>query len=62
MRDSYGREIRYLRISVTDRCNLSCVYCMPPEGVPSLPHERILSYERMAEVRRRGRAPRDSIR
>ncbi len=50
MRDSYGREIRYLRISVTDRCNLRCVYCMPPEGIPFLPHEAILSYERMAEV------------
>jgi GTP 3',8-cyclase len=50
MRDSCGREIRYLRISVTDRCNLRCVYCMPPEGVPSLPHESILSLERMAEV------------
>jgi cyclic pyranopterin phosphate synthase len=50
MLDSYGREINYLRISVTDRCNLRCTYCMPPEGVPSLPHERILSFERMAEV------------
>ena len=50
MLDSFGRNIRYLRISVTDRCNLRCVYCMPPEGVPSMPHERILSYERMAEV------------
>ena len=50
MLDSYGREIRYLRISVTDRCNLRCVYCMPPEGVVSIPHEKVLSYERMAEV------------
>ena len=50
MLDSFGRKIRYLRISVTDRCNLRCVYCMPAEGVPVLPHERILSYERIAEV------------
>lgn len=50
MFDSFGREIHYLRISVTDRCNLRCSYCMPEEGVPWLPHERILSLERMAEV------------
>ena len=50
MLDSCGREIRYLRISVTDRCNLRCVYCMPPGGVPSIPHERILSLEKMALV------------
>jgi cyclic pyranopterin phosphate synthase len=50
MKDSFDREIRYLRISVTDRCNLRCVYCMPAEGVPLLPHGRILSYERIAEV------------
>jgi cyclic pyranopterin phosphate synthase len=50
MLDSFGREIRCLRISVTDRCNLRCVYCMPAEGVASMPHERILSYERMAQV------------
>jgi len=43
--DSYGRRINYLRISVTDRCNLRCIYCMPPEGVPSIPHSKILSYE-----------------
>lgn len=52
MRDQYGREIRYLRVSVTDRCNLRCVYCMPPEGVPPLPHERILGYEAIAAVAR----------
>ena len=36
MIDEYGREIDYIRISVTDRCNLRCVYCMPEEGVPSI--------------------------
>lgn len=41
MRDSYGREITYMRISITDRCNLRCRYCMP-EGVKWLPAERIL--------------------
>jgi cyclic pyranopterin phosphate synthase len=43
--DMYDRPINYLRISVTDRCNLRCVYCMPPEGVPWRPHDLILSYE-----------------
>ena len=43
--DSHGRRIDYLRISVTDRCNLRCVYCMPPEGVPWKAHEDILSWE-----------------
>jgi len=43
--DSFQRPVNYLRISVTDRCNLRCVYCMPPEGIPLAPHEDILSYE-----------------
>ena len=38
MIDQYGRTIEYLRISVTDRCNLRCVYCMPEEGIEQLPH------------------------
>ncbi len=50
--DSYGRELQYLRISVTDRCNLRCVYCMPAEGVKLLRHEDILSYEQIAAVAR----------
>jgi len=48
--DAYNRPISYLRISVTDRCNLRCVYCMPPEGVPWVPHERILRYEEIELV------------
>lgn len=48
--DSYQRPINYLRISVTDRCNLRCIYCMPPEGIPLLPHEDILRYEEIALV------------
>ena len=39
--------IDYLRISITDRCNLRCVYCMPADGVKSLPHDEILSYEEL---------------
>ena len=45
MLDGFGRSIDYLRISVTDRCNLRCVYCMPEEGVPWMPQESILRYE-----------------
>ena len=45
MKDSFGREINYLRISVTDLCNLRCQYCMPEEGVCKFEHEEILSFE-----------------
>ncbi len=45
--DSYARIIDYLRLSVTDRCNLRCVYCMPPEGTTPLHHNDILTYEEM---------------
>jgi len=48
--DSFGRRINYLRVSVTDRCNLRCIYCMPVEGVPLMPHEEILSYEEICTV------------
>jgi GTP 3',8-cyclase len=50
--DSQGRVLRDLRISVTDRCNLRCVYCMPLEGVPWMPHEDVLTYEEIARVAR----------
>jgi len=46
--DDFGRAINYLRVSVTDRCNLRCVYCMPPEGVQKQGHGHVLSYEEMA--------------
>jgi cyclic pyranopterin phosphate synthase len=52
MRDSFDRDITYLRISVTDKCNLRCRYCMPAEGVPLRRHEDILSLEQMAGVAR----------
>jgi len=48
--DSFNRPISYLRVSVTDRCNLRCVYCMPAEGVPWRPHEEILRYEEIETV------------
>ena len=50
MRDQFGRSIEYLRISVTDRCNFRCLYCMPEQGLPWLPKQEILSYEEIAEV------------
>ncbi|MCP4541963.1 MAG: GTP 3',8-cyclase MoaA [Chloroflexi bacterium] len=48
--DAYNRPISYLRISVTDRCNLRCLYCMPPEGVPWRSHDDILSYEEIETI------------
>jgi GTP 3',8-cyclase len=48
--DQFGRRIEYLRISVTDRCNFRCAYCMPLEGLPWLPREEILSYEEITEI------------
>ena len=50
MFDSFGRDLKYLRVSVTDRCNLRCVYCMPAEGVKLLRHEDILSFEQITQV------------
>jgi len=50
MKDSFNRNINYLRISVTDRCNLRCIYCMPAEGIKLLPHNEILSYEEILKI------------
>ncbi len=50
MIDQFGRSIEYLRISVTDRCNFRCQYCMPLEGLPWLPKAEILRYEEIAEI------------
>ena len=47
MKDQFGREITYLRLSVTDRCNLRCRYCMPEEGVCKLTHEDMLTEDEM---------------
>jgi cyclic pyranopterin phosphate synthase len=48
--DSFQRPINYLRISVTDRCNLRCVYCMPVSGVSALSHEDVLRYEEILTI------------
>ena len=50
MRDGFGREITYLRLSVTELCNLRCRYCMPPEGVCKRRHEEMLSQEKMVQA------------
>ena len=54
MFDSYNRSINYLRVSITDRCNLRCVYCMPEEGIRLINHAEIISYEEILEVIREG--------
>lgn len=50
MEDNYGREINYLRLSITDRCNFRCLYCMPKEGIKKLPKNEILSFESMVKL------------
>lgn len=50
MTDHNGRVIDYLRISVTDRCNLRCRYCMPEEGIPLMKHEDILTYDEITRI------------
>lgn len=50
MFDSYNRQIQYLRVSVTDRCNFRCAYCMPAQGVKMLSHDEILSYEEFLRI------------
>jgi cyclic pyranopterin phosphate synthase len=49
-RDQFGRRIEYLRISVTDKCNFRCLYCMPEEGLVWLPRSEILDYEEIAQI------------
>ena len=50
MVDDYNRVIDYIRISITDRCNLRCIYCMPKEGMEFIPHENILTYEEIIRL------------
>ncbi len=50
MTDSFGRTIDYLRISLTDKCNLRCRYCMPPEGINHIPHDEILTFEEIERL------------
>lgn len=48
--DNHGREMSYLRLAVTDRCNLRCTYCMPAEGIAYLPEKKLLSWEEMLRI------------
>ena len=50
MKDAFGREIDYLRLSVTDRCNLRCTYCMPEEGVELVRHSDLLGFEEISRI------------
>ncbi len=50
LQDRFGRQITYLRVSVTDRCNFRCVYCMPPGGISWQPHDAIMRFEEIVEV------------
>src|SRR5881398_1442552 len=50
LRDSWGREIKSLRVSVTDKCNFRCRYCMPAEGLEWLGRDEVLSFEEMARL------------
>jgi GTP 3',8-cyclase len=50
LRDSWGREIKSVRVSVTDKCNFRCTYCMPAEGLEWLPHAEILSFEEIERL------------
>ena len=57
MKDKFGRQIDYLRISLTDRCNLRCIYCMPPGDISFLPRQNLLNVD---ELERVGRAAADA--
>ena len=48
--DNHGRAITYLRLAITDRCNLRCRYCRPEKGIPFVPHEEILSFEELESL------------
>ena len=50
MLDTLGRNISYLRLSVTDKCNCRCTYCMPPAGVPTRSHRDLLSFEELTDI------------
>ncbi|MBR1989065.1 MAG: radical SAM protein, partial [Firmicutes bacterium] len=52
MLDKQGRNIDYIRISVTDRCNLRCRYCMPEEGVQQVAHDEILTFDEILHLAR----------
>ena len=54
LRDPFGRDIDYLRISLTDRCNFRCLYCYPAVGLRLVPRSRLLPYETLVRVARAG--------
>ncbi|HEY5537075.1 MAG TPA: GTP 3',8-cyclase MoaA [Acetobacterium sp.] len=54
MKDQYGRKINYMRLSITDLCNLRCEYCMPEEGIEKRPHKKNLSFEEMVDLVKAG--------
>ncbi len=50
MLDGFNRRINYLRVSVTDRCNLRCIYCMPEHGIKLIDHSKILTFEEITNI------------
>jgi cyclic pyranopterin phosphate synthase len=50
VKDQFGRRVEYLRVSVTDKCNLRCVYCMPMEGLPWMRRDELLTYEEITRI------------
>jgi molybdenum cofactor biosynthesis enzyme MoaA len=48
--DNHGRQINYLRLAVTDKCNLRCFYCMPSEGLNWIPKKKLFTYEEMLHL------------
>ena len=48
--DSYGRKVTYLRVSITERCNFRCQYCMPDKPFVWMPHEELLSFEEIGRA------------
>jgi molybdenum cofactor biosynthesis enzyme MoaA len=48
--DNHGRPLEYVRLAVTDRCNLRCFYCMPEEGIKYMPKQQLLTYEEMERL------------
>ena len=48
--DSFGRQINYVRLAVTDRCNLRCQYCMPAQGIDIVARQELLSYKEMYRI------------
>ena len=48
--DNHGRKVTYLRLGITDRCNLRCVYCMPAKGIDLMPHNEILTFEELGRL------------